>query len=152
MRDIFNDPKFERFLEGGISDLEEEVGLLVYNLYKAGIQTTWSCTGHIANFLEDGGGNASSGNLVYQPGLLFYKNTPKAYVLTRELEGVVKFHDFAKLVPGKEFQFYLEMEDLATSYNSRDYARKQVPRKQAEKRHKEFIRIWRSLTNWSSKL
>jgi hypothetical protein len=57
MRDIFNDPEFDKFLYGGIHDLDEPMGSLVYNLYKAGIQTTWSCSGHTGRFLADGSGD-----------------------------------------------------------------------------------------------
>ncbi len=162
MRDIFNDPEFDKFLYGGIHDLDEPIGSLVYNLYKAGIQTTWSCSGHTGRFLVDGTGgpNAAAGNQVYQPGLLFYKNTPQADILTRKLEEITKLHSFAFLERKEGCDFYLEMRDLVIpicnpqsaeekALFSWPYSKKQIPAEKANKRYEEFLKIWAELTNWS---
>lgn len=84
MKDIFHDPEFEKMLYGGVHDLDEPVGKLVYNLWKSGIQTTRSCSGHIGRFLDDAG-NAYDNLFVYLPGHLDCNITPRAGMLTQKL-------------------------------------------------------------------
>jgi len=153
MKDIFNDPKFESFLYGGVRDLDEPVGQLVYNLWKSEIQTTGSCSGHIAAFLEDGGGSSIGGYLAYQPGTLFYmpKNAER---LTARLEDATEKYPFAELRKNKEFTFYLEMQDVSTNFKGfeRGIARVQVTENEARERYAQFLQIWKELTTWSQKL
>ena len=54
MRDIFNDPAFNSFLYGGVQDLEEGVGHLVYTLFQIPTVTPapFSCEGHLGSFKE----------------------------------------------------------------------------------------------------
>ena len=149
MKNIFNDSEFEKFLYGGIKDLDEPVGKLVHNLYRAGIKTTWSCSGHIYQFNEDAGGKALPENQVYQCGKLFYCDTLKSLRLTKKLEEITKVIPFASLTEGDTLDFALEMDDLIVPRNDGDHAKKQIPIKLAEQRYSQFLGIWKDLTDWS---
>ncbi len=149
MENIFNDPKFEKILYGGVRDLDEPVGLLIYNLYKAGIKTIWSCSGHIDRFNEDAGGNALPENQVYRAGRLWYEYTSKTEILTAKLNEIVLNNNFAELLKNNEMQFTLEMQDIATPYNITGYAKKQIPIEKALARYNQFLAIWDNLTKWS---
>jgi hypothetical protein len=155
MKDIFNDLEFEKFLSdgGGVRDLDEPQGQLIYNLWKAGIKTCYNCcAGHIGKFLEDGhtGPNAFNGFFVYRPGVLFY-DPRNAERLTAKLIETTERNKFAKLKREENFCFELEMDDIAQVFEKREngYARLQIPIQLAQERYAQFLQIWEDLTGWS---
>jgi hypothetical protein len=120
MKDIFHDPEFEKMLYGGMKDLDEQVGGIVYKLFKAGfIKTTWSCEGHAARSY-DGYNAHRQGYYVYGPGRMTFeypddKEMPKTGLLINKVEGLVSKYPFAKLTKddgGKKIELTLEMKDL----------------------------------------
>ena len=153
MKDIFNDPQFDKMLYGGVNDLEEPVGRLIYNLWKANISTVWSCVGHIGLWLPSSEKRATRGNYVYDAGRLFYKPTEKARPLTKKLEQIGENFSFAQLSLGSfEALFTLEMEDIANTCALPSYAKLQVPIEQAKARYAQFLEIWKELTDWSERI
>jgi len=56
MKDIFNDDKFNSYLDGGISDLEEGVGQLIHTIFKIPTvkSVEFSCEGHLGDYGEKG--------------------------------------------------------------------------------------------------
>jgi len=152
MEDIFNDLKFDKMLYGGVRDLEEPVGRLVYNLWKAEIPTIWSCAGHIGSFLPSSEKKATDGNYAYDAGKLIYKNRSRANPLTQKLEQIGERFPFAQLsLNPSEVWFTLEMNDIAREYNMQGYAKWQVPIEQAKARYSQFLEIWKELTDWSAR-
>ncbi len=150
MEDIFKDEKFEKFLYGGVRDLEEPVGQLIYNLWKAGITTEWSCSGHIGKTIGPSEKLAIDGHYVYDAGRLYYKTTPNSEPLKSKLIEICTKHSFATLTEREgDSKFILEMKDIALHCSERGYTELQVPIQLAERRYAEFLEIWRELTDWS---
>jgi hypothetical protein len=155
MRDIFNDQEFEKMLYGGVHDLEEPVGRLVYNLWKAKIKTSWSCAGHVGKFICNSEKNAIVGYFAFDEGKLLYTPNQNSAVLTDKLEEVVRRNDhFARLERREQYQFYLSMDDIAVRFDNleRGYEKLQVPQQLAVRRYGEFVSIWKDLTVWSETL
>ena len=128
MKDVFNDSDFEKFLYGGVHDLEEPVGELVYNLWKRGIETTWSCAGHIGKFLIDAG-NATNGYFAYEDGKLFYSLEPRTNILSKKLTEIVDRNPrFARIERRDCHYFILTMDDIAIKMDNLgiNYAKLQV--------------------------
>ena len=153
MKDIFKNSEFENFLYGGIKDLEEPVGRLVYNLYKNGIITDWSCSGHIGKFIQGSEKNAIEGNYAYDCGRLHYKEgNNKSLILTAKLKEITLINSFAvvKKIKDKSVEFILDMEDIAIHCDVKGYASSQVPIEKAKARYNQFLEIWGSLAKWSS--
>jgi hypothetical protein len=150
MQDIFHDPEFERFLYGGVRDLEEPVGELVYNLWKKGIEPTWSCGGHIGKWIPQAEKQAITGYYAYEQGRLCYSITEEAIPLTKKLLEIIRVYPFASLNPSSlERGFVLEMNDIATLCSIKGYAKMQVLPELATRRYEEFLSIWKELTEWS---
>jgi hypothetical protein len=152
MQNKFNNPDFEKFLYGGVRDLDEPVAELVYNLWKANIQTTWSCSGHIGKWIPSSEKSAIEGHYAYDAGRLHYKITSQSEILTQRLQQVCDEYSFANLKQYNEKMFTLEMEDLAKECKISDKAKQQVPIRQAEIRYQQFLKIWKELTTWSQQL
>ena len=141
MKDIFNDPNFDKFLYGGVRDLEEPLGQLVYNLYKAKIKTTDSCSGHIGKFILGSEKNALLGNYAYDCGRLQYEASDKALILTNKLKEITGVHSFARIKKNqdKSMEFILDMEDIAVPCKVTGYASLQVPLEKAQERYNQFL-------------
>ena len=152
MEDQFNDSQFDKMLYGGVKDLEEPIGRLVYNLWRAEVSTIWSCTGHIGAWLPSSEKKAIDGNYVYDAGKLLYKVHAQSSPLTKKLEQICERFSFAQLSSNpSEIWFALEMQDIANGCNIQGYTRLQVPIEQAKARYVQFLEIWKELTDWSEK-
>jgi len=94
------DDIFNRFLYGGIHDLDPPIGPLVYVLWKGKVAvTTWSCSGHVGTHLIDQGSAVLPDHFVYQPGMLFFnEGSDAAYTeFHEELNRVKGKYSFAKM-------------------------------------------------------
>jgi len=155
MEDIFNDDDFNTFLYGGIKDLDEPLGKLVYRLYQdPGIQTGWSCSGHIGETLTDRG-SVQEGYFAYMPGILKYSSKGD-HDLNRRLIEISNSHNFAEIARLQDGSgwFTLEMDDIAIEnpeFKAAPFcfytpAQTQVLEEKAKERYQEFLSIWDNLT------
>lgn len=162
MQDTFNDVEFAKFGDG-IRDLDEDIGQLVYTLFKSKLlETIWSCSGHIGiNLMDVGASSRPETHYVYNEGLLFF-NVPNS-------DRSNSFLDIAKtLIKQKLFASYkepragltnyhsivLEMKDLSDNVISEEASKrvglnycpeKEVKIDLAAKRYSEFVQFWRDL-------
>jgi hypothetical protein len=88
MKDIFNNPEFDKFLYGGIKDLEEGVGPLVYAIYKLGFvqPCNFSCGGHLGQYDSCPVKSTREGYIFTADSYLEFRRTPSL-----ELENLAKF-------------------------------------------------------------
>lgn len=179
MQDIFNDPQFNKDLYGGVRDLDEPVGRLVYALYKdPTIETSWSCSGHIGNPCHDVG-RVQEGFMGVNCSKLVYKceEVHPFHIATHNLEDRFNFvkhspHHEAGLwftmdmddisVPNPEYE-RIQKEVLALkaagadpmmlAYNSMRHcwAKTQVPQELAQQRYQTILDIWQELTDQFAK-
>ena len=183
MKDIFHDSNFQAFLskDGGIADLDEDIGPLIYTLFKLDfIQTYWSCSGHIGDSLMDVGYSSDKNCYVYHCGYLFFtmtKNSSSAQNFLQELAQLINNYSFASLKHKNtnEYQIFLEMQDLVDSQKIKQYNEEQEQKKQeksifdilstrpeprkdceikksiAKKRYKQFVEFWNQLNTIAKK-
>lgn len=106
MEDVFNDRDFGQMLYGGVSDLEEGVGVSVYNLYKKGfIKTTWSCEGHVGRYV-DGYSTNRPGYVIYRPGSMAFEYQPEDEQAGKFIEDLESFIGPLLLVLGLSVLIY----------------------------------------------
>ncbi len=176
MKDIFNDSKFDKWLYGGVHDLDEDIGMLIYYLYKLDfIKTTWSCSGHIGKHLMDAGNSSRENYFVYQPGILFFEikiENDHSKHFIQELAKLVNNYKFAslKIHPKNEYHLFLEMKDLVEEsktfenkekqegianlllhFHDQSAKHKEVRIDLAQKRYLEFKDFWCQLENIAKK-
>ena len=154
MEDIFGDKGFDNFLYGGIHDLDEPVGMVVYDLYRSKlVTTTWSCSGHIAPWLNNKSGYAL-GILRWNenpnnPASKIYNAATKELTLQhqpfaswRVLEGKADFIEIVGRycielnIPGLE-----RVPDLQNKYIPHSYEGKEL----AEQGYVGFLKFWKDL-------
>ncbi|MBS3070933.1 hypothetical protein J4407_01370 [Candidatus Pacearchaeota archaeon] len=124
MEDIFNDAAFDRWLYGGVHDLDEDVGKLIYNMYNLKkrfgfIKTNWSCSGHVGKWLIEGR-SSMEGFWIYNLGLLGFEilnNNPNSENFMKNLSAIVEKYKFAELkhlpINLSDYWIRLEMKDIA---------------------------------------
>ncbi|MEI6732195.1 MAG: hypothetical protein WCK90_05980 [archaeon] len=157
MKDIFNDPEFDRWLDGGVHDLDEDIGRLVYALYKKKIVDTtgcYSCSGHVGRSTNSGHSTRPDTHHVYDMGALRFRITeqnPLGERFVHDVERKVAQHIFARFAHPKKDSIYhstyrleLEMNDLV-DFKPHPGLSGEIPIPLAEARFKEFQKFWESL-------
>jgi len=164
MQDMFNDKEFDRFVEG-VMHLDEDIGQLVYTLFKSRlVETRWSCSGHIGLSLESGVSTRPETHLVYHAGVLPFNASTfqRANLFLNATRGLVAKRKFASFNEPNEFAQYfsvrLEMKDLIDNAETRDKTSMsylfdmEVRKDLAEKRYAEFVQFWRDLDALAKKV
>ena len=151
MKDIFNDASFERFLVGGVKDLDEGIGQLVYEVYrKKLVETIWSCSGHIGDIIDGNTSTRPQTHFVYNCGKFFYKVLPErnSELFSLSLKREVSECAFARIYPyeGSE-RLVLEMRDIEDMAGRQKWEYGEVPIELARKRLGEFKQFWSRLTD-----
>ena len=154
MKDIFHDKEFGSFLEGGVDDLEEPIGSLIYHIWQRQlIKTFWSSAGHINDY-HVGMSSRLKTHFCYQSGFIFFypiDNKISLDFMNQARDFTLK-HSFGRWIePRPEaidyHQIILEMEDIADKVTLAGYSIPQleVRKPLAKKRLKEFYKFWEDL-------
>lgn len=154
MKDVFHDSEFESFLYGGVQDLDDDIGLLVYDTYKQGlIETVWSCSGHIAPWHIDGGRSTRpQTHWVYMPGRFYFKKkvlgekTDKLVARIHEEGSKFSFVELDWRAGDGVYKVIPDMKDIAEPHKNRMIvAYGEVPIDKAKQRYEEFKVFWEKL-------